>query len=61
MLGFVGLGTMGAPMCRGLAARSGQELIAYDSDLDVLSQMDESRVRPAESIDRKSTRLNSSH
>jgi 3-hydroxyisobutyrate dehydrogenase-like beta-hydroxyacid dehydrogenase len=50
MLGFIGLGTMGAPICRNLAAKSGQEIRAYDSDLDALSQMDEPGVAPAESI-----------
>ena len=50
MLGFIGLGTMGAPMCRNLAAKSGQELRAYDTDLDALSQMDQSGVTPAESV-----------
>jgi len=50
MLGFIGLGVMGAPMCRNLAAKSGQELRAYDSDLDALSQMDQAGVTPAESI-----------
>ncbi len=50
MLGFIGLGTMGAPMCRNLAAKSGQEVRAYDSDLEALAQMDEAGVTPAESI-----------
>ena len=50
MLGFIGLGVMGAPMCRNLAAKSGQELRAFDSDLEALSQMDEPGVIPAESI-----------
>ena len=50
MLGFIGLGTMGAPICRNLAAKSGQVLRAYDSDLDALSQLDESGVTPAESV-----------
>ena len=50
MLGFIGLGTMGAPMCRNLAAKSGQEVRAFDSDLDALAQMDESGVTPAESV-----------
>ncbi|MFY9316676.1 MAG: NAD(P)-dependent oxidoreductase [Burkholderiales bacterium] len=50
MLGFIGLGTMGAPMCRNLAAKSGQELRAYDSDLEALAQMDEPKVSPAESV-----------
>jgi 3-hydroxyisobutyrate dehydrogenase-like beta-hydroxyacid dehydrogenase len=50
MLGFIGLGTMGAPICRNLAAKSGLEIRAYDSDLDALSQMDEPGVAPAESV-----------
>jgi 3-hydroxyisobutyrate dehydrogenase-like beta-hydroxyacid dehydrogenase len=50
MLGFIGLGVMGAPMCRNLAAKSGQEVRAYDADLDTLSQMDQAGVTPAESI-----------
>jgi len=50
MLGFIGLGVMGAPMCRNLAAKSGQELRAFDIDLDALAQMDESGVTPAESV-----------
>jgi len=50
MLGFIGLGTMGAPMCRNLAAKSGQEVRAYDNDLDALAQMDQAGVSPAESI-----------
>ena len=50
MLGFIGLGVMGAPMCRNLAAKSGQELRAFDSDLETLAQMDQSGVTPAESV-----------
>ena len=50
MLGFIGLGVMGAPMCRNLAAKSGQELRAFDSDLEALAQMDQSGVAPAESV-----------
>jgi 3-hydroxyisobutyrate dehydrogenase-like beta-hydroxyacid dehydrogenase len=50
MLGFIGLGTMGAPICRNLAAKSGQEIRAYDADLDALAQMDEPGVVPAESV-----------
>jgi 3-hydroxyisobutyrate dehydrogenase-like beta-hydroxyacid dehydrogenase len=49
MLGFIGLGTMGAPMCRNLA-KSGHPVRAYDADLDALSQMDQHGVIPVESI-----------
>ena len=50
MLGFIGLGTMGNPMCRNLAAKSKQEVRAFDADLDVLTQLDEPGVTPAESV-----------
>ena len=50
MLGFIGLGTMGAPICRNLAAKSGQEVRAFDGDLEILAQMDEPGVAPAESV-----------
>jgi 3-hydroxyisobutyrate dehydrogenase-like beta-hydroxyacid dehydrogenase len=49
-LGFIGLGVMGAPMCRNLAAKSRDEVRAFDADLDALAQMDEPGVIPAESI-----------
>jgi hypothetical protein len=49
MLGFIGLGTMGAPMCRNLAAK-GHELRAFDADLEALAQMDQAGVTPAESV-----------
>jgi 3-hydroxyisobutyrate dehydrogenase-like beta-hydroxyacid dehydrogenase len=49
MLGFIGLGVMGAPMCRNLAAK-GHALRAFDSDLETLAQMDQSGVTPAESV-----------
>jgi len=50
MLGFIGLGVMGAPMCRNLAAKSGQEVRAFDIDLDTLAQMDQRGVTPADSV-----------
>ncbi len=50
MLGFIGLGVMGGPMCRNLAAKSGQEVRAFDADVDVLTQMDQSGVTPADSV-----------
>ena len=28
MIGFIGLGVMGEPMCRNLAAKSGEEMLA---------------------------------
>ena len=41
---------MGAPMCRNLAAKSRDEVRAYDADLEALSQMDQPGVIPVESI-----------
>jgi 3-hydroxyisobutyrate dehydrogenase-like beta-hydroxyacid dehydrogenase len=50
MLGFIGLGVMGAPMCRNLASKSRDEVRAYDADVDALAQMDQPGVIPADSI-----------
>ena len=50
MLGFIGLGVMGAPMCRNLAAKAHDEVRAYDADLEALAQMDQPGVIPVESI-----------
>ena len=50
MLGFIGLGVMGAPMCRNLAAKSRDEVRAYDADVDALTQMDQPGVIPADSV-----------
>ena len=50
MLGFVGLGTMGNPMCRNLATKSRQVVHAYDIEDDAMSQMDEPGVTLAESV-----------
>ena len=30
MIGFIGLGVMGEPMCRNLAAKSGEPIFGYD-------------------------------
>jgi 3-hydroxyisobutyrate dehydrogenase-like beta-hydroxyacid dehydrogenase len=43
MLGFIGLGVMGAPMCRNLAAKSGQEVGAFEIALAALAQMESIR------------------
>ncbi|MEW6690570.1 MAG: NAD(P)-dependent oxidoreductase [Pseudomonadota bacterium] len=50
MLGFIGLGVMGAPMCRNLASKSRDEVRAYDTDVDALAQMDQPGVIPADSV-----------
>ncbi len=58
MLGFIGLGVMGAPMCRNLAAKARDEVRAYDADLEALSQMDQAGVIPVESIREVAERSN---
>ena len=40
VLGFVGLGVMGEPMCKNLAAKSGARVVAFDprsAPLDALA------------------------
>jgi hypothetical protein len=50
-LGFVGLGVMGEPMCRNLAAKSGASVIAFDVNREPLRRLAADGVRPAESVD----------
>jgi 3-hydroxyisobutyrate dehydrogenase-like beta-hydroxyacid dehydrogenase len=38
-LGFVGLGVMGEPMCRNLAANSGHDVLAYDRRAEPLDRL----------------------
>jgi len=49
-LGFVGLGVMGEPMCRNLAAKSGAPVVALDLDPEPLRRLAVDGVRPARSI-----------
>lgn len=39
MIGFIGLGVMGAPMCRNLAARSGLPVLGFDRDPAALARL----------------------
>ena len=53
LLGFIGLGVMGEPMCRNLARYSGRPVIAFDLDhapLDRLAEADVSSVRTADEV-----------
>ena len=50
-LGFVGLGVMGEPMCRNLAARAGAPVTAFDLDPGPLQRLAAAGVRAAPSID----------
>jgi 3-hydroxyisobutyrate dehydrogenase-like beta-hydroxyacid dehydrogenase len=50
-LGFVGLGVMGEPMCRNLAARSGIPVAAFDVNPEPVRQLAAGGVRGADSLE----------
>ena len=39
MIGFIGLGVMGEPICRNLVAKSGQKVCAYDTSPEPLARL----------------------
>jgi 3-hydroxyisobutyrate dehydrogenase-like beta-hydroxyacid dehydrogenase len=49
-LGFIGLGVMGEPMCRNLAAKSGRKVIAHDLRPEPLARLAAQGVASARSI-----------
>jgi len=50
MLGFIGLGVMGEPMCRNLAAKSGRRVIGFDIAAAPLERLAAHGVAPAHSV-----------
>jgi len=50
MIGFIGLGVMGEPICRNLAARSGDEVLAYDLNPAPLERLKAEGVQAAASV-----------
>ncbi|HEX7219717.1 MAG TPA: NAD(P)-dependent oxidoreductase [Burkholderiales bacterium] len=58
MIGFIGLGVMGEPMCRNLAEKSGDEVIAYDLNPAPLERLKEFGVQPAASVREVAERCN---
>src|SRR5262245_21015021 len=50
VLGFIGLGVMGEPMCRNLAIKSGTTVIAYDISPDPLQRLAKDGVQVAASV-----------
>ncbi len=48
-IGFLGLGVMGEPMCRNLAQKMGQQVIAYDTQAEPLNRLG-STIAPATSV-----------
>ena len=47
VLGFIGLGVMGEPMCRNLARKSGRPVVAHDVRPEPLAALAADGVRPA--------------
>jgi hypothetical protein len=58
VIGFIGLGVMGEPMCRNLAEKSGEEVIAYDLNPDPLERLKEVGVQAAASVREVAERCN---
>lgn len=50
VLGFIGLGVMGEPMCRNLARKSGARVVAYDTRSRPLEALAEDGVERAASV-----------
>lgn len=48
-LGFIGLGVMGEPMCRNLAQKTGQSVVAYDTQTEPIRNLG-TLVTPAASL-----------
>jgi len=49
LIGFIGLGVMGEPMCRNLRVRSGQRVLAFDLNPAPLQRLAEHKVEAAKS------------
>ena len=58
MIGFIGLGVMGEPMCRNLAEKSGEDVLAYDLDAAPLERLKAFGVQPAASVREVAERCN---
>ena len=50
MIGFIGVGVMGEPICRHLASKSGKEVRAYDIAPEPLERLKADGVKPAASV-----------
>lgn len=50
MLGFVGVGVMGEKMCRNLASKSGEAVLAFDQNPGPLQRLSEHKVESANSL-----------
>jgi 3-hydroxyisobutyrate dehydrogenase-like beta-hydroxyacid dehydrogenase len=50
MIGFIGLGVMGEPICRNLAAKSGEAVVAYDRRAEPLERLAAHGVKRAGAV-----------
>ena len=50
MIGFIGVGVMGEPICRHLAQKSGKEVIAYDVAPEPLERLKAHGVKARDSV-----------
>jgi len=50
MIGFIGVGVMGEPICRHIASKSGKEVRAYDVNPEPLERLKAEGVKVAESV-----------
>lgn len=58
MIGFIGLGVMGEPICRNLAARSGEKILGLDLDSAPLARLKGQGVEAAASVHEIAERCN---
>lgn len=50
VLGFIGLGVMGGPMCRNVVARHGAQVYAFDLSADAVAELEQAGARAAASV-----------
>jgi len=58
MIGFIGLGVMGEPICRNLATKSGEEVLGLDLDSAPLARLKAEGVKAAASVREIAERCN---
>ena len=58
MIGFIGLGVMGEPMCRNLAEKASEDVLAYDLDAAPLERLKAAGVQAAASVREVAERCN---
>lgn len=51
VIGFVGLGVMGGPMCRNVALKHSGQVVAFDMSSDAFAALDGTRARRAQTLE----------